>query len=361
VVLQQILSDERIPRVCLVIDALDECSGMQDSLLHLLADKAQDLPKKAKWIITSRNEPQIKRKLENNPSIYHTSLELNSDHVTLAVREFIRVKVKDLNYDEPMRKEVETYLTANADGTFLWVALVCQELKNIHEKRKVQSRLYRFPSGLEPLYGRMLEQIKNLPDYDDHEYCMKVLRTAVLAYRPLHLTEFIFAADLPDKEFTDLKDVRQLISQCGSFLTVRHKTVYFIHQSAKDFLSNTKGCWIFPTTKEDEHYLIADRLLRLMYQKLKRNICDLDRLDVEGAEPTIISQHISSVLQYSCRYWVDHSEDGKVSLDDEGPVHFFLQKYCMYWLEVMSLVGEIPQAMAILTNLESKIDVSKPV
>ncbi len=84
-------------------------------------------------------------------------------------------------------------------------------------KRKVQSILHKSPAGLEPLYGRMLEQIEQLPDLDDCEYCIEVFfRTTTLAYRPLHLKEFIFAADASD-----------LIGQYGSFLTIRGKPVCF--------------------------------------------------------------------------------------------------------------------------------------
>jgi hypothetical protein len=58
----------------------------------------------------------------------------------------------------------------------------------------------------------MLKQIKYLPDSDDCEYYIKVLRIITLVYRPPYLKEFVFAADLPDKEFTDLGDVSDLIN-----------------------------------------------------------------------------------------------------------------------------------------------------
>ena len=356
-VLQHILEDEQVPRVYLVVDAIDECSGLQDKLLLLLTNHAQNLPKKVKWIITSRNEPQIKRALENSSFIHHTSLELNSDHVTQAVREFIRVKVKNLNYDDLLREEVEKYLTDNADGTFLWVALVCQELKKV-VKRRVRPTLRKFPSGLEPLYGRMLEQIEDLSDPDDREDCSKVLRITVLAYRPLQLKELNFAADLPDEKFADFEDLSDLINQCGSFLIIRDEIVYFVHQSAKDFFSHLKGRRVFPTTQEDEHRLFACRLLKLMSQELKRNICNLDNSGVEDVEPAVVAKYVSGTLGYSCQYWVDHSDHGQVSLDDDGPVHQFIQNYCLYWLEVMSLIGEIPKATTMMIKLENLVDVS---
>jgi NACHT domain len=370
VVLQHVLEDERVPRVYLVIDALDECSGLQDSLLYILMRNVRDLPEKVKWIITSRNEPQIKRKLENNPLIHHTNLELNSDHVKMAVRKFIQVKVKDLNYDDSLRKEAEVYLTANADGTFLWVALVCQELKN-EVKRKLRSVLSKFPSGLEPLYGRMLEQIEHLPDSDDREYCIRVLRITTLAYRPLHLKEFVFAADLPDKEFADSGDISDLINQCGSFLTIRDEMVYFVHQSAKDFLSSTKGYRIFCTSLKDEHRLFARRLLALMSRKHKRNICNLDHQGVfnEEINQEKVKLCMELSVQYACCHWIDHvlgkitsllieTDHNDIQNTDQPVINDFLRECCLYWLEAMSLIGKIPKAIAMMIELESFLNVS---
>lgn len=79
---------------------------------------------------------------------------------------------------------------------------------------------------------------------------------------------------------------------------------------------------------------------------------------VEDVEPAVITRHRSGALQYSCQYWLDHSECSQVSLNHDGSVYRFLREYCLYWLEAMSLMGKTPVAMAIMTKLESLIDVS---
>jgi hypothetical protein len=89
------------------------------------------------------------------------------------------------------------------------------------------------------------------------------------------------------------------------------------------------------------HSMLAERSLNVM-SVLRKNICDLKSPGtmVEDVEPAVITEHLSRALQYSCRYWLDHSEHGQVSLDDDGPVYRFLRKYCPYWLEAMSLIGK---------------------
>lgn len=49
-----------------------------------------------------------------------------------------------------------------ADGTFLWVALVAQELQNVRSW-DVLRVLKQMPEGLEPLYRRMMNHIQQLP------------------------------------------------------------------------------------------------------------------------------------------------------------------------------------------------------
>jgi hypothetical protein len=67
---------------------------------------------------------------------------------------YIQFKVdwlaKRNRYGNDTRDAVQQYLTLNANGTFLWVALVCQELSNI-SGWKAQQRLTALP-GLDALY-----------------------------------------------------------------------------------------------------------------------------------------------------------------------------------------------------------------
>ena len=63
------------------------------------------------------------------------------------------------------------HLASNANDTFLWVALVCQNLE-MTAKRNVLKKLNSFPPGLDSLYERMMLQIGKS---DDAELCKQVL------------------------------------------------------------------------------------------------------------------------------------------------------------------------------------------
>ena len=97
-----------------------------------------------------------------------------------------------------------------------------------------------------------------------------------------------------------------------------------------------------------------------MKQSLVQNICRLPGPGTFVAEVSEVasSQHLPFGLRYVCRHWVDHAEHGLVSLLDNGPVHDFLRQSSLYWLEVTSLIGKIPEAVTMMRKLESSIEVS---
>ena len=93
--LLDILKDRSLGNVYFMVDALDECDRKVYELLRWIIGEARGLSSKIKWLVTSRNEPDFVERLGRGQQL-HTSLELNSSHVTRAVANFINSKVKDL-------------------------------------------------------------------------------------------------------------------------------------------------------------------------------------------------------------------------------------------------------------------------
>jgi hypothetical protein len=81
-------------------------------------------------------------------------LELNTEPISAAVSAFIQHKVLRLaekkKYDNTTRDAVLDYLSVHANDTFLWVALVCQNLENVPRWNTV-AKLNAFPPGLDSL------------------------------------------------------------------------------------------------------------------------------------------------------------------------------------------------------------------
>ena len=223
-----ILHDPNLNNSYLIVDALDECVTDLPKLLAFIVQKSC-ISSRVKWIVLSRNWPDIEERLEKAGQRMSLSLELNAESVSTGVSIFIRHKVlqlaKQKDYDGKMQDAVLDYLSLNANNTFLWVALLCQNLENT-PRRKTLEKLNRFPPGLDSLYERMIQQICNS---DDADLCKRILASIAIIYRPVTIKELTSLTKMPEDMVDDLESLREVISLCGSFLTVRQDIIYFVH------------------------------------------------------------------------------------------------------------------------------------
>ena len=358
-----ILQDPSLKNTYLIVDALDECETDLPQLLNLVTRTASISPR-VKWIISSRNEPDIEARLRLDNAQMRLSLELNKEHVSHAVEMFINFKVSNLPLlmdDSALQETVRGQIYVKASGTFLWAALVLKELEPV-ESWDVLDVLQEIPPGLEPLYDRMLRQVQQL-QRKDPEFCRLVLSTMTLAYRPLHLLELGALSNLPQQISANPNKVIKVVNKCGSFLTIRENHTYFIHQSAKDFLLGKAFNRIFPSSKAEVNYTIFSRSREIMSKTLQ---CDIYMLHAPGfpidkVEPPVPDP--LAVAQYSCLYWVDHllhcdRENTINDLKDGGSVHNFLSTNYLHWLEALGCIDKTLKGIQAILSLEAYVLVS---
>lgn len=357
-IFENVLHDPNLEDTYFIIDALDECVTALPKLLNLIA-KSSSVSSRIKWIVSSRNEPIIEEQLERAGSKIRVSLELNAEHISTAVSCFIQWKVDQLaeqkKYDTKTWDAVLGYLKSNANDTFLWVALVCQSLEST-AKRNVLKKLNSFPSGLEKLYQRMMQQISVS---DDAGLCKQILALNALVYRPLTLGELLVIVD-PSECIESETQLRELIGFCGSFLTIRKDTIYFVHQSAQDYLLAKATEEIHPRGVHAIHQSIYSRSIVMLSGILHRDMYNLqvpgfpaDRIEPPDPDPLRVSR-------YSCIYWVDHlcasNPDFRADCDLQIVDEFMKKKY-LYWLEGISLCKSIVKAIVSLTRLNTLVQV----
>ncbi|KAG5797868.1 hypothetical protein H9Q69_003096 [Fusarium xylarioides] len=297
-ILTDMLKDPTLKDAVLVVDALDECITDRPQLLDFIIQSSSLPSSRVKWIISSRNWPDIEDKLDSAKQKVTLPLELNKDSISKAVNMYIGYKVDRLachkKYDKKTKDAVENYLTSNADGMFLWVALL-----------------------------KVL--IKSLEDLDQD-------------------------------------NLEEIIRSCGSFLTLREGIIYFVHQSAKDFLLNKASNQILPSGAAHQHQAIFSRSLEALSETLER---DAYKLDAPGFPIDQISppdpDPVASV-RYSCVYWVDHLDDSgskaKMSdnaLQDGGVVHDFIKKKYLHWLESLSPLRSMSEGVLAVQKLEALV------
>jgi len=288
-ILSDILSDSTLPATYLLVDALDECTYGLSELLYVIKDESFAQRSRVKWLVTSRNLPTIEQFLHPNSVSDKVSLELNAGHISKAVTAFIDFKLQLLavvkGYDPNTKREVRQILRDKAEDTFLWVSLVCKELESV-PLYQTEEVLRELPPGLDLLYDRMIDRISAQNDSRTSQYCKDVLRSTTLAYRPLRLEEIAVTGGLPIDQFTSIDRVADIISHCGSFLTVRQDIVSFIHLSAKDYFTSGNGKQIFDGAIEVNQEKMAYRLIGVMDRTLGRDMCNLQKPGARIREAT---------------------------------------------------------------------------
>ena len=79
----------------------------------------------------------------------------------------------------------------------------------------------------------MIESIYRVEDSDDMALCIQILSVALTVYWPLTLEELSSFIDHPlQDERLDNNSLKYYAERCGSFLAIRDRTAYFVHQSA---------------------------------------------------------------------------------------------------------------------------------
>lgn len=355
-ILTAILEDQTSADFIIIIDALDECIEGREKLITYISQCSVSF--RAKWIFSSRNWPDIESLLDATESHVRLHLELNHASISNAVLNFVESKVTQLNstYNQSTRAQIRKHLLDNANDTFLWVALVCQELEKPGVKYYHSSSiLRRFPAGLNELYERMISDINDR----DMEWCRAILAVVAVALRPLSLQE-LAAADETLTEWIEDKDtLSSLVTSCGSLLTIRGDKVYTVHQSVNDFLP--KAPKILPSGVGHQHYSIFNCSMNIIHNRLHRNLYGLkDSCAVVNDIPVLPAAPLT-IAGYACIYWVDHfcawllAENQDPSSLCYSIISQFLEKKYLYWLEAMSLLRCTSEAIKALQRLEDML------
>ncbi|KAL6835232.1 hypothetical protein V8C40DRAFT_261883 [Trichoderma camerunense] len=241
-----------------VIDGLDECHV--DSRWILIEELKEFyrhppvLSSKLKFLITSRQLGTIDmhfEKLSGATSYLRFDGDDKSAEIGHDVNLIINFIVDEVaqNFTENDRRLIADRLESMEHRTYLWLYLTLDIIKRITSQYgkgiDVEAVLASLPSSLYEAYENILARSKR------HDYTEALLHILLAATRPLTLAEANFALTLvtaePEHRFEShatlqdelwsLNNVKDdLINLCGLFITVDDGKLYFIHQTAREFL-----------------------------------------------------------------------------------------------------------------------------
>ncbi|KAL7935407.1 hypothetical protein V8C35DRAFT_272036 [Trichoderma chlorosporum] len=361
----KLLQDPALDSACLVVDALDECESDRKKLLELIIESTLVAPQ-VKWILSSRNFPDIEAKLRLCQTSTVIDLESNAALVSKSVDAYIRSRIQNLSLikdDEVLQTQLQQAILEKSTGTFLWAALVFQEIEDLHtydDGTEVLQFLDDIPSGLIGLYERMMNQI-DLLVRNDQDRCRNVLATMAVAYQPLSLETLPVMCGLKDR-LARAEPLKILVRMCGSFLTIRENIVYFVHQSAKDYLMGEGHSRIFTSGSDTIHRVMFDRSLKAMQKPdlLRPNIYSLPYPGVKLHEISAPHPDPLAGIQYCCTHWLQHFCDGFLGTDstlndvihkDVNRILDFFKVHFLHWIEALSLQHNVQAGVTSLQKL----------
>ncbi|KAK6447026.1 hypothetical protein FP744_10003276 [Trichoderma asperellum] len=327
-----IIQDPCMADFTFIIDALDECQHHESrkSLLNLIMDTSNHV-------------------------------KCNAAHISNAVDTYIDRCARDiaaLEDDKDLRIKIIDLLKTKANGTFLWVTLVVQQLRDAGRPH-IERILEEMPEDLESLYDEIMERSKKGWKYDE-EACLAFLATVTAAERPLHIDElYIFtSSQLTGAKVRYLpKDIEYLAKVCGSFITITDNTIYLIHQSVKDYMVHKGARSIFPRGVGHQHYKMFEISLNIMDKTLRNNIYNIKSPGKHVDDITPPNPNPLASKAYCCAFWVEHLAHCSQPrlFQDGGILHAFLTKKYLNWLEAMVLLKSLPQAVIAIQKLRDLI------
>jgi hypothetical protein len=356
--------------IIIVIDALDECEEEDDirAILQLLPQVQKSKSIRLRVFLTSRPESAVHLGFQQNKSYQDLILhELPKPTIENDIRIYLEDELINIRNERSLCSdwpgpEAIKKLVQLAVPLFIFAATACRFIKEGTHPRKRLQRFLDFQatssaSQMDKIYLPILNQLTR-NEGDNLEEILEEFRNIVGPI--IFLATPLSVKSLAQLLYIPAADIRQLLDPLQSVLNVPQSIdapVRILHLSFRDFLVSTTST--FHVDEQETHQKIALHCLRVMNTGLKHNICGLPSYGTQRDDinSQAVNQHLSADLQYSCQSWVYHLNHSKNRIV-KSMVLAFLKKNFLHWLEALSLMGVISEAVAMIDALRSGNGVS---
>lgn len=376
-ILRNAVNDSQAGRIIFVLDAVDVCA---DSDLRGLAQNIHNHvtggrigSNKLKYLLTSRPD-------QSSLFPFYNQLSEDSPHITIFeedtsrfimddVTHFIAHRVAQLSKTkgllESISRRLEWILQGKHDGSHLWIRLAFeylerQDLEN--SPRAIDHYIAKLPIGVPRVYGLIFDSLKA----EQQLVALKVLHLILAANRPLTVSEVNIAMNLDDTvksiQDIDLQNEQDLKTRlqymCGPFISIYEDSIYFRHETAREFLL-ADALLTSPIPSEPRHHSTSLMQAHTTLAEACVLYLNLFNADLELPEETIGEANASNpryaFLDYSAKNWASHLRQANIT--DDAAVIPRVLKICdsnsrsyAAWFEIyrQTLTAEIPGK---LTNL----------
>ena len=364
----------------IIIDALDECRDDKpaSAILSVLGEFIHEIPR-VKFLITGRPEPRISEGFRSPLLAGATDVfvlhQVEPRQVADDILLFFRHRLSGIadrwmDLDDWPTKEELDLLGERAAGFFLFaVATVMFIDKPNAHPRKQLGLLQQSPwssvfegmtalrggGTLDSFYTLILHEAFGDDDPDDDPKVRSVLGAVTLTANPLSPSTIAVLLGLDA-----LEDVLPRLLSAKSLLILKediNSPVLPFHTSFPGFLVDPDRCKNkrFCVSPPVHHSEFLTGCLDLMNQTLEGNMCKLpDRVSNSDVSDLMerVGQYIDPALRYACMSWHTHLVGGYATFFPAAEItldlHRFLETKFVFWLEVLSVLGAVRNAVDAL-------------
>ena len=367
----QPLNESNISTV-IIVDALDECEDEESAsaILSVLGRLLSKIPK-VKFFLTGRPEARISVGFRLPLLAKVTDIfilhgvepdQVGSDIQLFFKSSFLEIAGRRDGLDGWPTEEQLDQLCERAAGLFVYAAATVKFIDdNKWSPRKQLNTLLRSQrigshegKALDSLYKSILQEVFGDATLEHYNMAQSILGAVILAANPLSPSAIAILLEL------DAEDVLPLLSSVNSLLILKENLNHPVrpfHKSFPDFITDPARCTNqrFHISPPDHHSQLLVHCLNLMNQKLAKNMCNLPEAVANSDISDLgerIERYIHPALQYACMSWHTH-----LIGVDTTPVHTstiapilcsFLETKFLFWLEVLSVLGVVRNAVDAL-------------
>ncbi|CZR67446.1 uncharacterized protein PAC_17345 [Phialocephala subalpina] len=320
---KSLMSFSRRHRLCLFIDALDECPDENSadvlSLLSRLSSTSSNVQESPiKLCITSRPH----RYMDSIRRLWHRKIILEVENAR-DIRQFVESAISGMpqflkwKHKELTNNEVLGILTEKAKGVFLWVKIVVDLLQHTIDPIEISNlSLLDLPDDLNGLYSRILDRVSH-EDRGSTHLVKELLRWSCFAVRPLSVDEMSRAlgagqalqdlcnegsyASLNSERVPPVVDKNWLIDHCWGLIELREpgQIVQLTHRSVRDYFVEIRR-----RRHQSQDFSQASNLHLAEICALYLSIdADLSRREHKSSD-----REANGLLGYAMNYWHEHAK-----------------------------------------------------
>ncbi|KAL2827985.1 quinon protein alcohol dehydrogenase-like superfamily [Aspergillus cavernicola] len=361
----------------IIIDALDECENGKDvkTILSLLPQVRKSTSVHLQVFLTSRPDlhnsmgfHQIDRADYQGIVLQEENEKQTKDDIKLFLEaKFSKIRTeRALSLTWPGEEKVDR-ITELASPLFIAAATIYLFVAD--QNWNPEGQLDKYLEGpaltrasrMDWTYRPILDQALIAADEDTTELLLeefqKIIGAIVLLATPLSVSALADLLKVP------AEDIENRLEGFRSVLDVppgRSQPVRSLHSSFRDYLLEkwTKGdrsrsrFWV---NEKEKHELLTAHCFAVMGTSLRKDICRLCDYSTARADigRNAIAQYLPPSLEYSCRYWAYHLTRSESPYDVLEKSIDTLKTHFLHWLEAMSILGRISEAVNIVNMLHS--------